>query len=223
MMDDLLQEMIDPAPAPKDAARRRRLWMTVAIVGLAAVGATKLTTAALFTDSATTGSAITSGTVDIEAAMTAFAVPTSGLQPGDSIVAPVHVTNSGSLEHWYYATYTATDDDTVTGTGTGTGGNVHLSDRLTLEVFDDQDACTVPADTDGLDPITTHTGLSRAEAAFFGDPAGQGLPGNRTLGAASAEDLCVKLTFNDGGDDNIYQGTGTSIVLKFYATQAARG
>jgi len=45
VMDDLLQEMIDPAPAPRDAPRRRRLWMTVAIVGLAVVGVTKLTTA----------------------------------------------------------------------------------------------------------------------------------------------------------------------------------
>ena len=50
MMDDLLQEMIDPAPAHHDAPRRRRLWTTVAIVGLAAVGATTLTTSAIFTD-----------------------------------------------------------------------------------------------------------------------------------------------------------------------------
>ena len=50
MMDDLLHEMINPAPAPRDGARRRRLWTTVVIVGLAAIGATTLTTSAIFTD-----------------------------------------------------------------------------------------------------------------------------------------------------------------------------
>ena len=43
MIDDLLQDMIDPAPAPRDKPRRRRLWATVAIVGLSVVGATSLT------------------------------------------------------------------------------------------------------------------------------------------------------------------------------------
>ncbi len=39
MMDDLLEEMVNPpAPAQADRARRRRLWATVTIVGLAAVG-----------------------------------------------------------------------------------------------------------------------------------------------------------------------------------------
>ena len=65
MMDDLLQEMIDPAPVHHDAPRRRRLWSTVAIVGLAAVGATTLTTSAIFTDNDATSATIESGTVDL--------------------------------------------------------------------------------------------------------------------------------------------------------------
>ena len=66
MMDDLLQEMIDPAPVHPDAPRRRRLWSTVAIVGLAAVGATTLTTSAIFTDNDSTSATIESGTVDLQ-------------------------------------------------------------------------------------------------------------------------------------------------------------
>ena len=65
MMDDLLQEMIDPAPVHRDAPRRRRLWTTVAIVGLAAVGATTLTTSAIFTDNDSTSADIETGTVDL--------------------------------------------------------------------------------------------------------------------------------------------------------------
>ena len=50
MMDDLLQEMIDPAPQRADVSRWRRLGATAAIFALAGLGITSLTTNALFTD-----------------------------------------------------------------------------------------------------------------------------------------------------------------------------
>ena len=49
MMDELLEEMIEPAPTRQDAGRRRRLWATGSVLALAAVGVTSLTTSALFT------------------------------------------------------------------------------------------------------------------------------------------------------------------------------
>lgn len=49
-MDELLEEMITPAPSPTEVARRRRLYSSVAIIALAVVGVTSLTTSALFTD-----------------------------------------------------------------------------------------------------------------------------------------------------------------------------
>ncbi|MBO9555943.1 MAG: hypothetical protein J7523_15300 [Cellulomonas sp.] len=222
MMDDLLQEMIDPAPAPKDAPRRRRLWMTVVIVGLAVVGVTKLTTAALFTDNATTGSAITSGTIDLTTDELTLPVLDGGIMPGDAVVAPVNVTNAGTLSYWYAVTYTATNTDTQTGAGTG-ADDAHLSDRLVLDVYADLPRCTAPSDTDGATPLATITGLSTSEAALVGDRTLESNAKNRVLGSTQAETLCVKVSFPSTADDNAYQGTATAVSLKFYASQTAHG
>ena len=54
MMDDLLQEMIDPAPVHRDARPSSSPLDHGGIVGLAAVGATTLTTSAIFTDNDST-------------------------------------------------------------------------------------------------------------------------------------------------------------------------
>ena len=97
MMDDLLQEMIDPAPVHHDAPRRRRLWTTVAIVGLAAVGATTLTTSAIFTDNDATSADHRErhrrpgrSATDVP-----FAFAPQNLAPGDSTFAPLQVHSNG--------------------------------------------------------------------------------------------------------------------------------
>ncbi|WP_456820242.1 TasA family protein [Cellulomonas sp. URHB0016] len=221
-MDDLLQEMIDPAPAPRDAPRRRRLWMTVAIVGLAVVGVTRLTTAALFTDNATTGSAIASGTIDLTTDQLTLPVLDGNLMPGDAVVAPVTVTNAGTLSYWYAVTYTATDTDTQTGAGTG-ADDAHLSDRLVLDVYAGLARCSAPSDTDGATPLATVTDLSTGEDALFGDRALESDAGNRVLGSTQDETLCVKVSFPSTADDNAYQGTATAVSLKFYASQTTHG
>src|SRR6187551_1642199 len=106
MMDDLLQEMIDPAPVHHDAPRRRRLWTTVAIVGLAAVGATTLTTSAIFTDNDSTSATIESGTVDLEIGQDVeFAFAPQNLAPGDSTFVPLQIQNNGSLALRYSIYY----------------------------------------------------------------------------------------------------------------------
>src|SRR6187549_3823140 len=111
MMDDLLQEMINPAPVHADAPRRRRLWSTVAIVGLAAVGATTLTTSAIFTDNDSTSATIESGTVDLQIGDTPLAFGTQNLLPGDSTFAPLVINSSGSLALRYAITYSASVAD----------------------------------------------------------------------------------------------------------------
>ena len=107
MIDDLLQEMIDPAPAPRDKPRRRRMWATVAIVGLSVVGATSLTTSALFTDNDTVQAGIMSGTVDVTSGIGTFDFPAEGLAPGGATVAPITVSNDGSLALRYAVRYSA--------------------------------------------------------------------------------------------------------------------
>ena len=100
-MDDLLERMIDPAPPQRDTPRRRRLWSTVAIVGLAAVGVTSLTTSALFTDKDSTTSAISTGTIDLTSSQLDFVLPAGDLKPLDTVYSPVTVTNDGSLGFQY--------------------------------------------------------------------------------------------------------------------------
>src|SRR3954451_3137544 len=108
MMDDLLQEMIDPAPLHRDAPRRRRMWTTVAIVGLAVIGATTLTTSAIFTDNDSASADIQTGTVDLDVdAASTFAFLPQNLVPGDTTYAPLVVNSNGSLQLRYSISYKA--------------------------------------------------------------------------------------------------------------------
>ncbi|MGN8244812.1 TasA family protein [Cellulomonas soli] len=224
MIDDLLQEMIDPAPAPRDKPRRRRLWATVAIVGLSVVGATSLTTSALFTDNDTVNAAITSGTVDIAGGDLTFTMPSGGLAPGDAVVAPVTVDNDGSLELRYAVRYSAaagtpgTPPDLETPVVTGA-----LQDALSLSLFDlDGAACTADATAAAVGTAaqltTTGFGLAGTDTALLGSSAPGAQDGDRVLAALSAEELCVRVDF-DAAAGNEFQSLTTDITLRFVAEQ----
>ena len=94
MMDDLLQEMIDPAPQRADVSRWRRLGATAAIFALAGLGITSLTTNALFTDRETTAGDLLTGTVDLSLGGFSFTLPDGGMAPGDIVV---HKRNWGAF------------------------------------------------------------------------------------------------------------------------------
>ncbi|WP_028045188.1 hypothetical protein [Cellulomonas sp. URHE0023] len=219
MMDDLLHEMINPAPAPRDAARRRRLWTTVTIVGLAAVGATTLTTSALFTDEDAMSASIKTGSVSLAlSGSTPFAFTPTNLAPGDSTFVPVTVTNDGSLGLRYSISYFG-----APGAGTGTGD---LSDVLELRMF------TVP-DASSCTEIGTNaaTTINTPPAAVSNWPVAPGLPlvgnpavgqqgGDRLLpsGIGNSETLCarVDLPLSAG---NEYQDTSVTLNLLFTSEQ----
>lgn len=107
MMDELLEEMIDPAPSRQDVARRRRGLATGAILVLAAVGVTSLTTSALFTDQDTLTGTLSTGSIVLDADGATFTMPVGGLAPGGSVVAPMQVTNAGSLALRYAVSLSA--------------------------------------------------------------------------------------------------------------------
>src|SRR4051794_8024911 len=91
-MDDLLQEMIEPPVSKYDVARRRRLISTVAILGLAAVGVTSLTTSALFTDRDDVGgNTFTTGTVNLAASAGSWSMKAAAMAPGDTAFATLTV------------------------------------------------------------------------------------------------------------------------------------
>ena len=228
-MDELLQEMIAPAPSSSDLARRRRLVSTFAIIALAAIGVTSLTTSALFTDneSVTSGN-ITTGTVDLSTtAPVSFTVPAGGLAPGDAAFATVTVTNSGSLEYRYAVTYKATDTDTSPGVGTvlPTGVTVTtalLSSQLQLRAY----LLAAPASCD-LPGTASATPLASAGPALSTDPAMTPFIGavatgqqtdDRTLSATTKETLCLRVDLRKE-TTNDYQDTATNITLRFDAEQ----
>ena len=216
MMDDLLQEMINPAPAPRDGARRRRLWTTVVIVGLAAIGATALTTSALFTDQDETSAAIHTGTVDL-----ALGVPTpleftpTNLAPGDSTFFPITVSNKGSLGLRYSISYSGVSS----GPGTGT-----LTTVLQLRMYSGASDCsaagtasaTVINNAGAVDNWPTTPAVLVGGLSFPGN--NRELPGGNM--PQSTENLCARVDFPLSAG-NEYQDTSATLTLIFDAEQIA--
>ncbi|KQY47070.1 hypothetical protein [Cellulomonas sp. Root137] len=233
MMDDLLQEMIDPAPVHHDAPRRRRLWTTVAIVGLAAVGATTLTTSAIFTDNDTVSAEIQSGTVDlVVGSTTAFAFAPQNLNPGATTFAPLLVSSTGSLELRYAISYSAVPtagpagspvvEDTDGTTAVATGAN--LANVLELRMFRvDAAADCNAANTAGtpLNAAGTVTPWPATTTELVGSPATLAQTGDRVLNAGTpSEWLCARVDFPSSAG-NEYQDSGVELTLLFNAEQTA--
>jgi len=220
-MDELLQEMITPAPSRSDMARRRRLVSTFAIVALAVVGITSLTTSALFTDNeAIVGGAITTGTVDLTTSGTpTFDVSATGLAPGDAAFATVDVTNSGSLAYRYAVRYQATDVDTTP----GTAPTAFLSSQLKLTSYIVGAGGAAKCDRTGTDAGTPLASVgpaleTAALTTFIGDMTTGAQTGDQALPSQAHQTLCFRVdlplkTTND------YQDTSTKITLRFDAEQ----
>jgi hypothetical protein len=208
---DLLSEIERPDPAEQDKRERRfRLVASVGIVGLSLVGVTTLATGALFTDQDTVAGAITAGTVVLDAdAPTTIDTTTlpGGMAPGDTLTRVIDVANGGSLGLSYGATVAATDV---------AGGT--LANALTLE-WDFQPTATACTPLTALSNSGPINGVLAAA-------------GSQVLGAGSAEQLCVRVLFTDGGPpanpvaaagvgDNAYQGDVANLTFTFTAQQRA--
>lgn len=226
MMDDLLQEMINPAPVQHDRPRRRRLWTTVVVVGLAAVGVTSLTTSALFSDQEKSGSTITTGSLDLKAddSLT-FSVPFDNMLPGAQVVAPVTLKNDGSLAFEYAvsvdaASTTSGNADPVLGNGDdpGTGD---LPDALHLDLYSvtSSSACTLSG-VAAKTPIGSSGGAWGITDERIVGGGAAGATGNRTLDATEDEVLCARVSFATTAG-NEYQNTAAKVTLTFDAMQLA--
>ena len=231
-MDELLQEMIAPAPSRSDMARRRRLVSTFVIVALAVVGITSLTTSALFTDNETiVGGAITTGTVDLTTSgVLTFGVPAAGLAPGDAAFATVKVTNAGSLAYRYAVRYQATDVDRTPGTVTstlpaGTASTALLSTQLTLTSYVLGTGTGTVAACDrvgtGGGPVLASVPAPLATGAlteFIGKVQQGDQPGDQTLTSQADQTLCFRIDLPTTTTSD-YQDTSTTITLQFDAEQ----
>jgi len=213
MMDDLIEEMVNPAPAQADKARRRRLWATVSILGLAALGITSLTTSALFTDKETTSDAISTGRVNLEVGQLAFTVPVDNMLPGASVVAPVTVSNGGSLRYQYAISYRADDRaGDATALSTALRVSIHATSTCTLA------STSTATNRIGQSGPPGTFGLATSDTAIVGTPGVDEATGNRHLNAASSEDLCVRIDFDEAAG-NEYQDTSATLELTFDARQ----
>lgn len=218
MMDELLQEMIDPAPQRGDVSRWRRLGATAAIFALAGLGVTSLTTSALFTDRDTTAGDLLTGTVDLRLGTDAngtadFVLPTLGMAPGDSVARQLEVHNDGSLAQRYAVSYKADTtllDPSLTptaptlGTGETFTGTEDIRTWFTLDVFPVTPTATcvqTPNTPDATAPaglVTTWPLMLGGFTPILGDatvnpfqPASgvTGSPGPRTLGVSTADNV----------------------------------
>lgn len=228
MMDELLEDMVDPPPPPEDAARRRRLWATGSVLVLAGVGVASLTTAAVFTDQAESADRITTGTVDLTVGKATLPVPTTGLAPGDHVLTPVTVTNAGSLALRYSVSLSAATAAPAADRPTG-GGDVRT--QLRVRVLGTS-ACGPGDPADAADPTGVPVlgdtggtagafGLPAELTNLVGDRTGGAHTGDRTLaGAGVSETLCLRVDMSRDADDT-FQNTAADLRLQFDAEQTA--
>ena len=192
-----MSAFMDVARAPGRVSRQRR-WGFAALIGLSAVslgaGAMSLAT---FTDSSVSTGTFSSGTVDITSSpVVAFTVV--DMVPGDTSTQLLTIANAGTAELRYAMSVLATNP---------------LGDTLTLTVKTLGTGCVA---FDG----TTILPASALDGAPIGSAAQGDQPGDRTLAAGTAEDLCfqVGLPLATG---NALQGASSDVTFTFDAEQTA--
>lgn len=216
VMDELLQEMIDPEPPRRDGARRWRLWTTIGVLGLAGVGVASLTTSALFTDTQTVAGDLVSGNISISldpTGTTKLALNAGNIAPGDTVNAPLVVKNPGSLQLRYAISYDATQSNPAT----SGGGDLRTKLALSLLPLGTYATCADVPQTDAIGSVASIA--TATMTPIVGDPTTGGQLGDRTLNSTTGtETLCVRLAF-DKTADNTFQSTGATLNLQFDAEQ----
>lgn len=208
-MDDLIRELIEPdQPEPGVVARRRRFIATTAIIGLAVIGVTSLTTSALFTNTDTDDqSGFVSGTIDITSTATDFTVAAGNAAPGDRHFAPINVENTGTLELRYAIELTGSE-----------GSSAPLLEELTFIVYSNVNPSNCVAGNVGTNVLGT--AVVGDVVHWIGDSTPGPDLGDRVLASGAAENLCVELAFDINAGDNVQNATA-GLDFVFHAEQTA--
>ena len=206
-MDDLWSELERDRPADSGRRdRRRRVGTAVGLAALAFVGIGL--SSALFSDSQSiNGIDFTTGTVQIGATPATAALSAGNMAPGDDVFGNVHVTNNGTLQLRYAVSASATDPD-----------GKALRTQLRLRAYSGVAPLACAAGDVSAGTLEGGPVALGGAAQVFGDPTPGQDPGDRTLSAAAAENLCfeVSLPLATG---NAYQNATSSITLTFDAEQ----
>ena len=186
---------------------RKSLALFVVTGLLATLG---LLASAFFTSTVTvSNNTFTTGTLNLTASPTTAALTIGNMAPGDTVTAPITLTNAGSLNLYYAMTSNSTNPDSKA-----------LAQQMTLAIKASVTTCTKSGF--GLNGTVIYSGT--LANAGFGDPdfdvVGWPLPGDRSLTAAATEVLCFQATL-PASTGNTYQGATTTTTFTFDAVQAA--
>jgi hypothetical protein len=166
------------------------------------------TVAAVFVDTKTIGAnQFVTGTVDISASPASAVVTAAAMMPGDTVTAPVTVTNSASQALRYAIVATTTE-------------NV-LAAQLDLTLKSGVAACTNAGFGSSGTILAGPADLgSTTGRAVLGSVATGAQGGDRTLAGGAAETLCLQVSL-PATTSNAYQGLSTTATLTFAAEQTA--
>lgn len=168
-------------------------------------------TVARFTSAAaSTPNQFSAGTLDLASSPAAALLTLSTMVPGDTLTAPLTLTNSGDFALTYALASTVTDPD-----GKGLGG------QLTLRIRAGVAACTTAGfDSSGTDVYGTPAsplplGTIGSSRNLIGDPTARP-NGGRTLAQSASETLCfqVALPASSGAQ---YVGAATTATFQLLA------
>jgi spore coat-associated protein N len=203
-----MERAYSPNQEGSEKEGRRRLRLAVLIVGLSMATLAGLLTAAIFTDTQAVGAnTFTTGTVDISTAPASAAVTFNGMAPGDTVTAPITVTNAGSLQFRYAVRSTTTE-------------NV-LAAQLDMTVKENVVTCTTAGFGGSGTVVYGPADLGNtAGLNVIGNPAQGANPGDRVLNAAASEVMCIQVSL-PLATGNAYQALTTTATLDFIAEQTA--
>jgi len=187
--------------------RDRARILLAAILLLSATVASMALSGAIYTDIETVdNNTFSVGTLDISASPATALFTATGLAPGDSVTAPLTISNDGSLDLRYALESTTTEDI--------------LAAQLDLTVKSNVTTCdNTNWDADGS---VLYNGIlgSTAVEALFGDKTQGADAGDRTLAPTAGEVLCFHVELPLTAPDTS-QGLTTTATFTFYAEQTA--
>ena len=199
------------APAfPMPTVRRARPMLALATVALAitSLGA-GVFSLAYFTSSATVGAnTFTAGTIEIGTNPTTALLTLNPMMPGDSVTAPLTVSNTGTAQLRYAITAATTNPDTK-----------DLRSQLTITVKSAVTTCTNAGFAADGTSVRSTIALG-ATTVVAGDVATGAQTGDRNLNAGTNEVLCFQVSL-PGATGNPYQGATAVTTFTFEAEQTA--
>jgi predicted ribosomally synthesized peptide with SipW-like signal peptide len=198
------------APLPAPARNRSRALLALAVVGLAITSlGSAVFSLAYFTSQATVGSnTFTAGTVVIGTNPTSALLTLNPMMPGDSVTAPLTVSNTGTAQLRYAISAATTNPDTK-----------DLRSQLTITVKSGVTTCTNAGFAADGTSVRSSIALG-ATTAVAGDPSAGSQSGDRTLNAGSNEVLCFQVSL-PSATGNAFQGATATTTFTFDAEQTA--